>query len=116
RPPGAAPTRQAVPPRSIPQPVERAAVEFACRSYKFVAANLGQHTIKRARIRFFVGHIAPEDAFRIALAEDRECLWIAGANARGEPVPFRIGRGEHFLGLIECCNETTDRRLVLGGP
>src|SRR5207248_2908387 len=81
---------------SIPQPVKRAAVEFACRSYEFGATGLGQHAIQRARVRFFVGHIAPEDAFRIALAEDRERLRIADADARGKPLPFRVGRSEHF--------------------
>src|SRR6267142_442751 len=62
---------------SIPQSVERAAVEFACRSYEFGASDLGQHAIKCARVRFFVGYIAAEDTFRIALAEDRESLRIA---------------------------------------
>src|SRR5712671_6012528 len=72
---------------SIPQTVERAAVEFACRSYEFGASDLGQHAIECARVRFFVGYIAAEDTFRIALAEDRESLRIAVADARGKPLP-----------------------------
>src|SRR5262245_16638628 len=93
---------------SNPQPVERAAVEFARRSYEFIPADFGQHAIKRARVRLFVRNRAAEDTFGIALAEDRQRFRIAGADAGGKPAPLGIGSGERFLGFIDGGNEAVD--------
>ena len=92
--------------------VERAGREFARRADELGAADLGQHEIERARVRLLVGDRAAHDAFAVALAIDRERRAVAHADARREPLPLGVRRGEDVLGLARGVEEAVDRRRL----
>src|SRR5262245_10775872 len=96
--------------------IEGAGRKLARRPDQLGAPDLRQHAIERARIRLLVAERPAHDTFAVARPIDRKRGRIADADARRQPLPFRLGAGQDVLGLPRRVEEAVHGRAVAHGP